>query len=72
MVFEVGKFYKHKSLGGRCMHVVAVANTVMYGEDTLLAEDTSGEFIPLCGEEWACENYVEISKEEFEGQLDVK
>lgn len=63
MVFELGKYYKH-TLHDNMIHVCGYALTHFYGE-TLIAEDTHGEFVPIGSKEENTINYSEITKEEF-------
>ena len=58
MNFEVGKTYRHTS--GETIRVLTEVDSYMYG-NCLLGENGKGEFIPLSTEEWATENYEEVT-----------
>jgi hypothetical protein len=60
--FEVGKFYKK---GDKVIHVLAeVENSVVYGEDTLIAESNAEETLEAV--KTSDEGWEEITLEEFE------
>ena len=64
MVFELGKYYKHES--GKMMHVLVEANTTVYGDNTLIAEDDFGNLIPVGRSEYHCKNYTEVQQDEWD------
>lgn len=60
--FEVGKFYKKSD---KVIHVLAeVENSVVYGEDTLIAESNAEETLEAV--KASDEGWEEITLEEFE------
>jgi hypothetical protein len=63
MIFEIGKFYKHRT--GMMLSIVGRLNTTMFG-DTLIAEtDDNVNFQAVGSTEAYAENYREISEEEW-------
>ena len=64
MIFELGKYYKHTD-GGR-LHIIALAQTRMYGLSLLAELRCNGNILAVGMSESNAVNYREISKEESE------
>tara|TARA_R110000850_G_scaffold131596_1_gene252495 strand:- start:40 stop:258 length:219 start_codon:yes stop_codon:yes gene_type:complete len=62
--FELGKYYRHN--GGGEMHIVGVADTIMWGA-TFIAEEGNGQTLtPISmNSKDSAVNWFEITKEEF-------
>jgi len=70
MIFELGKYYRHNS--GSLLHVIAEAETVMYG-DSLIAENSeNGNLIPVGRSESNAANWVEIEQTEWNQNWNIK
>lgn len=63
MKFELGKYYQHS--GGQRLHMIALAQTRMYGL-ALLGEALDGSITPCGLDETNAVNWTEISLIEFE------
>lgn len=64
MKFELGKYYKHTT--GTMLHVIASAETTMFG-DALIAEESGQiDFKAVGKDESHSVNYTEIDKKEWD------
>lgn len=66
--FGLGKYYEHTT--GHKLHVCGVCSTHAYGK-CLVAEDDLGKLVPVGEDEYAAENYHEITREEFLGDSEM-
>jgi hypothetical protein len=70
LVFEVGKFYRHPS--GHGLFIIGRASTIVFG-DTLIAEqNNNSSFIAVGSDEENAINFVEITREEWLKNYNIK